>query len=326
MLFSYLSHMRPFLTASILISIMSIFGCVEKSQPTDRQNQYVYLNPADSSFNCYMVKFPATDSIRGVVIRDYSSLPDTSKSPYQFNDLCSKNGLVILYTVTSKRFPELYYFDEEMARLDSLIHHACRQYNLPTEHLLMGGISASGTRALRFAQYCSSGKSVFNTQLKGVFSVDSPLDVERFYTSASTHKDSFTDGMRWEADLVLKQFPDYLGVPDSSFSAYRNASVYSQFDSTGGNIHLLKNTPILFVHEPDLDWWKSARGAEYFDINSYDISACVKQLRAMGNTDVTEIITSGKGFDHDGNRKCHSWTIVDEETLVDWILEWMNRE
>ncbi len=41
--------------------------------------EYVYRNNSDSTVNCYLKVIPDTDNIKGLVIRDFSSLPDISK-------------------------------------------------------------------------------------------------------------------------------------------------------------------------------------------------------------------------------------------------------
>ena len=87
-----------------------------------------------------------------------------------------------IFTVTSNRFPELYYFDEKPALLDEIIYEVITGHNIPEHNIFLGGMSASGTRALRFVQYCNQGKSKYNTTVRGVFAVDSPLDLERFYS------------------------------------------------------------------------------------------------------------------------------------------------
>ena len=83
----------------------------------------------------------------------------------------------------------------------------------------------------------------------------------------------------------------------------------------------MQKTPILFFHEPDINWWLENRGASYYDINSFDIANAAAYFKQIGNDDVKVITTSNKGYDRNGNRKCHSWTIVDEEALVKWIQD-----
>jgi hypothetical protein len=286
-----------------------------------QQYEYVYRNPADNSFNCYLKFYPKTDSIKGLIVRDYSRLFDAEeKSPYQFTDLALEAGMMVLITNTSKQFPELFTADSTMAILNEIILEVVNEHNIPEENIFIGGISASGTRALRFAQYCAEGKS--RIKIRGVFVVDSPLDLERFYNSAFHHKKNFSKGMLWEAKLMVPLLDSLFGgSPNEKYESYKNASVFSHADPNGGNASFLKNTDIIIFHEPDIDWWIRERGCSYFDINSYDLAAFTVLLKGLGNENIDLITTTGKGFDRKGNRKPHSWTIVDEQHLMNWILE-----
>lgn len=256
-------------------------------------------------------------------MRDYSTLPDINKqSRYQWMNLALDNGIAVLFTVSTNNFPELFYDDSGPLLLDEMLNEVINKHQIPKENVFIGGISASGTRALRFAQFCAEGKSKYGQQIKGVFSVDSPLDIERFYRSAQQHKQYFHPSMKEEADLVLKAFPEHLnGTPDDRLEHYQNASVFSATAPAGGNARHYLNTSLLLFHEPDIDWWLHERGASYYDFNSYDIAAFVVCLKAMKHKDIELISTSGKGFDKQGNRNCHSWTIVDEDYLIKWVME-----
>ena len=282
--------------------------------------EYVYRNPSDSTFNCYLKHYPEGE-IKGLVVRDYTNLYDAStKSPYAFLGHCLDQGLMVLVTNTSTIFPELFASDQVMLRLDSMIQKVVIEHSIPEENIFIGGISASGARALRFAEFSAQGKS--KTKINGVFAVDSPLDLERFYKSARDHKHNFKAGMLWEAEYMVPYFDSLFGgSPEMYPEAYVNASVFSEQDSLGGNAQYLKNTSIMMFHEPDMDWWINERGASYFDINSYDLARLNVLLNRLGNSDVTLITSTGLGFNRKGERNCHSWTIVDELMLVDWMVE-----
>lgn len=284
--------------------------------------EYVYKNPKDSTYHCYLGVLPEHTNIKGVIIRDFSALPNKNKkSRYQWMELALENNMAVLYTVSSKYFPELFYNDDGPILLDEMLHEFISKHNIPRNNIFIGGISASGTRALRFAQFCAEGKSKYKHQIKGVFAVDSPLDIERFYKSAERHKKYFSESMQEEAKLVLKAFPEQLGdTPYNQSNTYQKASVFSASAIDGGNAKHYRNSSILLIHEPDIDWWLHKRGASYYDINSYDIVGFAQCLQKMQHEDITLITTSGKGFDRLGNRNCHSWTIVDEAFLIKWII------
>ena len=286
-----------------------------------QEYQYVYRNSSDSSFNCYLKIIPTSRPIKGLIVRDFSNLPKKGKnSPYQFTELAKEAGFLTLITNTSNVFPELFVTDDPMNLLSQMINEVVEEYEIPSTNIFIGGISASGTRALRFAQYCSQGKS--NVEIAGVFAIDSPLDLARFYNSAKENQLQFKAGMLEEAKYMVPFFERvFNGNPTNSYPSYQNASVFSHHTINGGNIQYLKNTPIIQFHEPDIDWWITERGAGYYDLNSYDIVSSTLILKSLGNQDVELITTTQKGYDKQGNRKCHSWSIVDEKYLIQWIIK-----
>ncbi|MEZ4804400.1 MAG: hypothetical protein R2852_02655 [Bacteroidia bacterium] len=263
----------------------------------------VYKNSSDSSVNCYTVLVPETKQVRGLLIRDYSSLPPYQDSAkFRLDELVDGKGIVIAYVVSSTYFPELFYHDTVVHVLDEIVEEILVKYKIPRQNIFTGGISSSGTRALRYAQYCEQGKSKYKHKVKAVFVVDSPLDLERFYWSAVRNEKSFTDGMLWEAKLMQTVFPYQMGgTPVEKLDAYRSASVFSASDSTGGNAVHYKNLPILIFHEPDIDWWMNERGAGYYDINSIDLVGFALKLKQLGNEQVIVKTTTGKGFDKTDN-------------------------
>ncbi|GAB5464608.1 MAG: hypothetical protein Kapaf2KO_00440 [Candidatus Kapaibacteriales bacterium] len=308
--------MRVFLTFLLLMFLGDVYA-------VEYDYRYEYLDSDNKEINSYLLVLPKEKEIKGVIVRDYSRLPDMKKgSPYKIMDLAMNNGFAYLITDTSVIMPDLYYNDEGPKILDDLIEHAISNYGLVSDNIFIGGISASGTRALRFAQYCAEGKSKYGRKISGVFSVDSPLDIVRFYVSATKNKDNFTDGMAWEAEVVPGIFEQELGGSlMERKDAYHKASVFTQSADDFGNAKYYLDVPMILFHEPDIDWWLSERGAAYYDINSFDIAAFYIYQILNGNKDATIITTTGKGFDGNGNRKPHSWTIVDEDMLMDWMLE-----
>jgi len=283
--------------------------------------EYVYRNPNDSTTNCYLKIYPNTNDIKGIIVRDFTNLPDMNRKPYfNFLKLSSDAGYLTLITNTSKQVPELFTSDSTMKMLDQMINEAISEEKITSDNIFIGGISASGTRALRYTQYCNSGKS--NIRPKGVFVVDSPLDLKRFYNSASKHKDNFSDGMLAEANWMIPYFNKLFGgSPADVKEKYINSSVFSHTDSVNSNALALKNTSMIIFHEPDIDWWIEERGATYYDINSFDLVAFTVFLEKNGNNDVDLVTTTNKGFDRNGKRKPHSWSIVEEEYLLEWIIE-----
>ena len=300
------------------VALFSLFV----SSLSAQKSRYVYNNPVDSSYNCFLEILPDSKPYNGLIVRDFSRLPDlTKKSFYRFGDLALERGFVVLYVMTSNIFPELYFSDEGPNLLDEMIAEVVEKNNIPKQNIFIGGISASGTRALRYAQYCNSGKSKNDVKIAGAFIVDSPLDMDRFYRSSQQIlKRNAKNGTLWEANLMVNLLNKEMGgSPDDFQEAYQNASVYSYNLPNGGNAHWLLSTPLIIYHEPDVDWWLAERSSTLYDINSFDIVAFVNSLSLNGSTNITLKTTTGKGFDRAGKRKPHSWSIVDELELITWI-------
>lgn len=285
---------------------------------------YEYMDPQDSSKFCSMLILPDEGKVEALLVRDYSQLPpaiNPPNYPFQWRKLALRSGIAVLYTVSSTTFPELYYSQDGLIRLDKLIHLALTKHAIPNENIFIGGMSASGTRAMRYTQYCNAGRSNHGINIAGVFSVDSPLDLERFYYSVQRNGDRFKAGMHEEAKMMRQVFSEQFGgSPKTHQKEYRDASVYSHLDEKGGNGKWLLPTPTLLIHEPDIDWWSNERGAAYYDINSFDMAGLYTFLKNQGHEDVVMLTTTGKGFNRKGERNCHSWSIVDEELLINWLL------
>ncbi len=305
----------------MLFCLLSL--CLSQATLANETRQY-YLNSQDSSTFCSLLVLPEGSTIKGLIVRDYSRLPkpeDLGNSPYQWSNLALENQLAILYTVSSKVFPELYADPRGPMYIDQLIQAVLHDYPIPRNNIFIGGISASGFRALRYTQYCNAGKSEFDIQIKGCFAVDPPLDIVRFYQSVHWNGDRLKAGMKEEAELMKAYFKNNYALPLEEFAEpYHENSVYSYSSGNCDRPALLLGTAILLIHEPDIEWWLKERNASYFDINSFDITGLVTCLQYLEHQDLELIETSGKGFDRAGNRNCHSWTIVDEEYLINWIL------
>ena len=82
------------------------------------------------------------------------------------------------------------------------------------------------------------------------------------------------------------------------------------------------NTPLRIYSEPDINWWIKERGADLSSMNVLDCSAMINELNRLGNEKATLIVTENKGFRKLQNIKHpHSWSIVDEKELIDWLLK-----
>ena len=99
---------------------------------------------------------------------------------------------------------------------------------------------------------------------------------------------------------------------------YKKYSSYYRDAEEGGNTQYLKSIPVRLYCDPDIHWLIENRSASYEHINAADLSACIVQLKVLGN-DKAELITNiGKGFLPDGRRHPHAFSQLDSDEFLLW--------
>jgi len=284
-----------------------------------QQPAEVYKNPADHGEN-YYIKFEPKGSPKGMLVLIARTLSDSSMH------YAREQGLLVLDVVPLKATQniELMTSPDLSPRMDAMIAEVAKAHKVPAGKIVVGGMSAAGTAALRYAAYCGAGKSAGKVELAGVFGVDPPLDYERMF-DAYTHAlaRNFSVPAVNEANAVTGILrATYGGSPDEQRTAYQAASPYSHAAKDGGpNVAPLNNMAVRIYSEPDINWWIENRRQDLYEMNILDDAALIDQLRVNGNQQTSLILTENKGYRGDGSRHPHSWTIVDEKGLLDWCLE-----
>ena len=62
-------------------------------------------------------------------------------------------------------------------------------------------------------------------------------------------------------------------------------------------------------------------GVDYEQMNAFHLERLSEFLMAKGYDNVELITTEDKGYRADGSRNPHSWSIVDQDGLLQWILD-----
>ena len=112
------------------------------------------------------------------------------------------------------------------------------------------------------------------------------------------------------------------GTPKNALENYYEISPYSVSDTTQRAVKTLINTPLMLISEPDIQWWLSQRGYDYFYINVTDHAAIVNELQRLGNEKAILVTTENKGYRKPNNeRHPHSWSIAEPKALVNWLFK-----
>ena len=254
--------------------------------------------------------------VRGLVL--LVGAPDDARLPM----LLERRGVA---TVRPDLRPfTIFVGREEIEALGVVVEHAASRLDASGAAVVTGGISLGGMGAVRYAQECLI-RGCGRAPPVAVFAVDAPLDLRRLWDATNAMASWGAEESNLpEAVVVLERLAVALGGPPSAApAAYLSASAFSYTDRRGGNARVLVDTPVRLYAEPDMDYWIGERRYDYYTINAFDAAAMVNRLRVLGNGRAELIVTSGKGYRPDGTRNPHSWSIVDEVELAEWIVRQM---
>jgi hypothetical protein len=270
----------------------------------------------------YTLHLPDSNPIATIIFLSGSAL-DTTKNIDEFaiiEPALSKN-IAVLFVSTGKVI-EFLFTEKELVTIDELVGNALEKHNLSSKPKFLIGMSLGGTMALRYSEYGLLNKSKFGFRPDAIAICDAPLDMERmWHEQQQAIVNNFHPNAVGEAHWILHYLNKNLGgSPEESMDAYINYSPFVYSDENRSKIKLFKNIPIRMYHEPDIVWWVENRGKDYNTINSIDLAGFYNYLRQAGNTQVELITSYNKRKDFKTGSSPHTWTIVDNEELIAWLI------
>jgi pimeloyl-ACP methyl ester carboxylesterase len=290
-----------------------------------QQTRVVNPNPHDSLAGSYRIYEPAGKPVGLLVL-----IPGGAASPDEFEAKGSTPSMLpqrligqqMVTIVPSAGSFSHWLEDGFLQHLDAIVSETLVTHRIPTNRVVVGGFSAGGTAAVRYAEFCAARQSAGGVRVRGVFAVDAPLDFGRFWQGETLAvRRRANPRFVAEAERVLAAMHDVLGGSPEEYPArYLRASPFSAFAEDGGQAQLLASIPVRLYTEPDIQWWMTNRQVDYYSMNAVDAASLVLQLRLLGNRQAELVTTESRGVRPDGSRHPHSWSIVDEPQLSEWIL------
>jgi hypothetical protein len=230
---------------------------------------------------------------------------------FKIKEKANEAGLSLLLLNFNK---SLWLSEAQKQELEHKIISALGKYRKP---VYIGGFSSGGNMALLMANQLQKQAKL---KLKGVFVVDSPIDLQALYEASlriadrKAHPDAIA-----ESTFLVQLFNQSLGSPAAEPDNYKKASPYNPLKKQQPNMEALKSTKIRFYTEPDADWWMENRQATLEDTNASILRKAFKWLKLLGYSKIELIETKNKGYRSNGQRHPHSWSIVDVEELLEWM-------
>lgn len=293
--------------------------------PAVERTEVVHRTPGDTLNDSYRVYLPGSRPRAVVVLLPGygGTVDDFQPDGFTPSSLPARLAGQGIATVVAVPMSATLFADEDsLRRLDAIVTEVLTRFAAPAAPVAVGGFSAGGTGAVRYAERCAARACGGGAPVAAVFAVDAPLDFARLWYAADLAlRRRSPRANAAEARSTLADLRRALGGdPQAAASAYRRRSPLLAQAVDGGNARWLRGTPTRLFTEPDVQWWLENRQADYTSMNATDAAALVNVLRLAGNAEAQLVTTSGRGVRPNGTRHPHSWSIVDEAELTSWLL------
>lgn len=312
---------------NILFLVLFSLTCFTYAQEINKivldiaDNNKLYINDGESTELHYYELVPEK-AIKGVIVVLPSGgerTEDTLKS-ISLHKMAGEHGIITI-------IPSINWGtnirEVEIRLLDKIFQEVIARHGVSKNNFVLGGLSNGGMIALKYAQRAvKDSKSTFLLP-KGVFGLDTPVDQAHLYEYAEREiKRNFSEAGINEAKWMVNNYNKlYGGSPENFSEKYVKASIYSYGEKDGGNAIYLKDMPIRLYTDLDVEWLMNERQRDLYDWNGTDMVSMINQLKVLGNTDANIKISQGKGIRLDGTKHPHSWSILDSDDCLKWIIK-----
>lgn len=304
----------------LIILTFSLFAINCNGQKVSNPKiEKVFLDKTDTTRNCYTIIYPSKLPWTGYLFL-VPGFGETAENVLQQTDLPNKlalNGILTIIPTFQDGVLSLGVDSLSQQTFDKILKDVTSKHKLIDQNFYVGGFSIGGSCAIKYAQ-----NSIIKP--KAVFAIDPPLDFERFYNSAKRdiRLSKESEASQENIYMVDRLEKETGGNPNTKLTEYHNLSPYSFSDTTQTAIKKLINLPLRIYTEPDINWWLKERGADLTSMNATECSAMINELNRLGNQKAESITTQNKGYRKPDNRRHpHSWSIVDNDELIKWLLK-----
>ncbi|WP_440881164.1 hypothetical protein [Tenacibaculum sp. C7A-26P2] len=204
----------------------------------------------------------------------------------------------------------------EKEKIAKLVWEIINKNNIHGNEIYIGGFSAGGNLALQLGKYLTFYKNgEFNP--KGIFVVDSPVDLIQLYKNCKQEVEKNNSILVNESTFVLNYLNQKIGKPKENLEEYKIFSPYLDSLKYIENVKF-KETELVFYTEPALEFNRTIYKRGFEETNSFQLKNLHKELKENGFK-TSYIETKNKGYRKNGKRNPHSWSIINEREILEWI-------
>lgn len=307
----YLKHL--FLLKIFLLAHANLFSQEIKKITLDstdfRSGHYLVVEPEDKE-NISAVL---------VLLAGFGQIPENTPPETKLHKVAYNNNMLTIFYAGGNK---LYADSITIVKLNNVIKDVLSKYKVKSNSFVLGGFSAGGMIAMRYVELCNGFPTAFPIQPKALFTVDSPIDIFTVYEQLEQSvKNKYSAIAVEEAERAIALIKSDYGVPLENISTYAKLTAFSMNPTYSQNEIFLKNTAVRTYHDVDIAWRIINRNQTVHGSN-YEVTAeLINRLVLMGNTKAEFMQSFKTGYRSNGQRHPHSWSIVDEEECVRWVME-----
>ncbi len=297
----------------LILVIILIVGCKNKNQQLDiKKNE----NTIIITDNYELIK-SNNSTVLLIVFPGGGASSKETKEDFKIVEKAIAKGISVLLM----NYSRLWIENEDSKQLAELITEAVKENNLKINKVFIGGMSIGGTTSLSLSGYLFETNSFLKPN--GVFVVDSPIDLYALYESSQKDlkRKDFSEERLAEPKWIINTFEEQFGGKDSLLYNIQEVSPLTLKTKNTDNIKYLKDKKIRFYTEPDTLWLKKTRQTDFESTNAFVLQRTNDLLNDKNWSNVELIQTKDKGYRANGERNPHSWSIVDTDNLINWIIE-----
>jgi pimeloyl-ACP methyl ester carboxylesterase len=279
----------------------------------------IILDEKDSLSVYYLAVEPRSDSIAGVLVL-FPGFGERAENIFPESKLHNVAYANRILTIAIAEGNKLYADSIVQSKINKVLDDVIKKYKVDPEKFVLGGYSAGGIVAMRYVELCNEFPDKYPIKPKGIFSVDSPVDIflvwddlEEFY------RNNYSTMASNEAEYVMKYVKNDYGIPRENIGIYSKLTPFSMDKKYGENEKYLKNTAVRVYHDVDIAWRLINSTESVKEENYLSTSEMIKRLLLMGNKKAEFMQSFQTGYRSNGKRHPHSWSIVNEVECIQWI-------
>ena len=281
--------------------------------------QKIVLDDADPDYGYYFAIAP--EEVKGtlVLLPGFGQIAESVLVSTDLPEQAYQNGLLTIVFAGRNRMTADSVVQE---KINAVLLDAKERFSLPEQGIAMGGFSAGGTVALRYTQLSQQFPERFPFRVRAVFMGDSPVDLYHLWKMQEINlQDTLHAVSAEEAKFLQRELKNAYGAtPAEQPEVYDALSPFSLEAGRSQHEQWLKDVAVRTYHDVDINWRLKNRNQSVLYRNYVPSSELINRLMLMGNEEAEFIQTFQTGYRRGDVRHPHSWSIIDAQECVQWLL------